>query len=71
MGMARADLRRVQRAAHKLVTARAELEESIRVAHASGETYRDIAEACGMSHQRVWQIVNHPGKTFRPSVRPT
>jgi hypothetical protein len=45
----------------KLAAAREELEQSIRAAHASGETYRDIAEACGMSHQRVWQIVNHPG----------
>lgn len=69
--MARADLRRVRRAAEKLVSARAELEAAIMAAHASGETYRDIAAACGMSHQRVWQIVNHPGKTFRPSVRPT
>lgn len=58
MGMAKADLRRVQRAAQKLDAARAELEASIKAAHASGETYRDIAEACGMSHQRVWQIVN-------------
>lgn len=64
MGMAQADLRRVERATEKLSLARMELEASIRAAHASGETYRDIARACGMSHQRVWQIVNHP----RPSA---
>ena len=60
MGMAKADLRRVRRCAGKLRESRADLEESIRAAHASGETYRDIAEAAGLSHQRVWQIVNQP-----------
>ena len=60
VGMAKADLRRVARATEKLAASRAELEAAIRAAHASGETYRDIAEACGMSHQRVWQIVNNP-----------
>lgn len=55
--MARADLRRVERAAQRLVESRAELNAAIRAASASGETYRDIAEAAGMSHQRVGQIV--------------
>lgn len=64
--MAKADLKRVQRATEKLTSARAELEAAIRAAHLSGETYRDIAAACGMSHQRVWQVVNNPrASTFR------
>lgn len=57
MGMARADLRRVERAAGRARESRAELVEAILAAAASGETYRDIAEAAGMSHQRVGQIV--------------
>lgn len=55
--MARADLRRVQLAARKVDSARAELYAAICAAHASGETYRDIAEAAGISYQRVGQIV--------------
>jgi len=36
----------------------AELEDAIIAARDSGETLRDIAKAAGMSHQRIWQIVN-------------
>lgn len=55
--MAQADLRRVARAAHNVENARAELIAAIVAAAHSGETYRDIADAAGFSHQRVWQIV--------------
>lgn len=55
--MAKADLRRVERACKRVIDAREELHAAIVAAAASGETYRDIAEAAGMSHQRVGQIV--------------
>ncbi len=55
--MAKADLRRVARAAQRVRESRDELEAAIVAASASGESYRDIAEAAGMSHQRVGQIV--------------
>lgn len=55
--MARADLRRVERACQRVIDSRAELEAAIRAAHKSGETYRDIAKAADMSHQRVGQII--------------
>lgn len=55
--MARADLRRVERACKQVVDARTELEAAIVAAHKSGETYRDIAKAADMSHQRIGQIV--------------
>lgn len=57
MNMARADLRRVSRAAQRVQSSRAELEEAIVAAASSGETYRDIAQAAGVSYQRVGQIV--------------
>ena len=56
--VARADLRRVGKAAKALRAARAEFNAAIRAASASGETYRDIAEVAGISHQRVGVIVN-------------
>jgi hypothetical protein len=56
--MAKSDLRRVQRAMSRCKDADQELRDAIIDAKASGETYRDIAEAAGLSHQRVWQIVN-------------
>lgn len=63
MGVARADLRRVAKCAEELAEARANLRDSILDAVKSGETYRDVAEAAGMSHQRVWKIVQeHNGK---------
>jgi transcriptional regulator with XRE-family HTH domain len=55
--MAQADLRRVARAARKRERAEAELYEAIVAARASGETYRDIAKAAGLSHQGVWKIM--------------
>jgi hypothetical protein len=59
--MARADLRRVERAASKVEEARRDLREAILAARASGETFRDIADAAGLSHQRVHQITQEHG----------
>lgn len=56
--MAQADLRRVRRAARRAADSEAELRDAIVAARASGETYRDIAEAAGLSHQRIWQLTN-------------
>lgn len=55
--MARAHLRRVERAAMRLETARAERDAAIRAAYSSGETLRDIAAVAKIGHQRVYQIV--------------
>ena len=59
--VAKADLRRCEQCAKALEQARSGLEQAIRDARASGETLRDIAEAAGISHQRVWQILNKDG----------
>jgi len=56
-GMARHDLDRVAACSKKLEEAREDRDAAIRVAWASGETYRDIAQAAHLSHQRVAQIV--------------
>lgn len=57
MPVAKKDLQRVSRCARDVDDARLRLLQAIMDAHASGETYRDIAVAAGFSHQRVWQIV--------------
>lgn len=51
------DLARVELAAERAAAARAELHASIVEAHEHGETLRSIAEAAGLSFQRVHQIV--------------
>lgn len=50
-------LRAVARAADLAVRASADRDRAIRNAYQSGETLRAIAEAAGLSHQRVHQIV--------------
>jgi predicted transcriptional regulator len=55
--MTERDLDRVNRAANAAVRSRAELHAAIVAAHENGETYRRIAEAAGLSYQRVAQIV--------------
>jgi DNA-directed RNA polymerase specialized sigma24 family protein len=55
--VAQADLRRVARASKRLAKARDEMRDAILQARASGETFRDIAEAAGLSHARIHQIV--------------
>jgi hypothetical protein len=56
--MAKADLRRVERAAAKIEETRRELRAAILSARSSGETFRDIAEAASLTPQRVQQIVS-------------
>ena len=56
--MAKADLRRVERAARSLQQSRDEFLAAILAARASGETLRDIAEAAGVSHQWISQLAN-------------
>ena len=64
--MAQSDLRRVARAARKLEKTTSELREELREAimraRDSGETYRSIAEAAGLSHPRIIQIVREGEK---------
>ena len=60
--MAQADLRRVASAARKLERVKGELREAIRLARESGETYRDIGKAAGLSHTRILQIVREGEK---------
>ena len=55
--MALADLRRVASVARKLEKVRGELNAAILTARASGETYRDIGKAAGLSHVTIRQIV--------------
>jgi hypothetical protein len=56
--VARTHLNRVTRCADRLKEDHVELRRAMLAAKGSGETYRDIAAAAGLSHQRVWQIVN-------------
>jgi DNA-directed RNA polymerase sigma subunit (sigma70/sigma32) len=57
MPVAQRDLRRVERAARALDSARDELRRSILLAREAGETFEDIGRAAGLSRQRVQQIV--------------
>ncbi len=50
------NLRAVRRAASRVATGRDELERAIHAARAEGATLREIAEAAGVSAQRVHQI---------------
>ncbi len=56
-GMAKVDLRRVERAARKIARDREELRVAILLARDAGETFEDIGAAAGLSRQRVQQIV--------------
>jgi hypothetical protein len=55
--MAQRDLRRVARAAREADQARGKLIAAILLARESGETYRDIGDAAGLTHGRIVQIV--------------
>ena len=61
-GMAQADLRRVTSAARKLDNAKGGLRAAIVRARGSGESYRDIGKAAGLSHARIIQIVREGEK---------
>ena len=66
VGVAKSDLRRVSRCAHQVEMARLKFIEAIIVARDSGESLRDIAEAAGLSHQRVHQILTEPKQGGNP-----
>lgn len=55
--MAQRDLKRVKKARERYDAAGEELHAAILAAADSGETYRDIGEWAGLSHQRVHEIV--------------
>jgi len=50
-------LRAVRRAAQRRVSVEEAFRQAVLEAHASGESLRAIAEAAGLSHVRVLQIV--------------
>jgi hypothetical protein len=50
---------------------RTEFHQAIRRLHAAGASMRDVAEALGLSHQRVHQIVNGGGEMATPARRRT
>lgn len=52
---------------HDADTAKVDYHHVIRVLHASGASMREIAEALGMSHQRVHQIVDGGEPVEKPS----
>lgn len=52
-----ADLRAVKRAASRRASAEASYRDAIRQAHAAGQSLRAIAEAAGVTHVRILQIV--------------
>ena len=57
MATATGSLKTVERTAKKRKTAEAEFRDAVFAAHAAGETLRAIAEAAGLSHTRVLQIL--------------
>lgn len=61
--MAKADLDRVRRSADKVVQAREELLRAILKARDAGETHHAIADAAGLTRQRVQQIMREQGRT--------
>lgn len=55
--MSMSDLRRVKADRERLEKAERQFHQSILAAHRAGETYRDIGEWAGLSHQRCQEIV--------------
>ena len=55
--VAQRDLKRVAEEKAKLDRAKEAFEEAVLRARASGETFRDIGDAAGLSHARIQQIV--------------
>jgi ClpX C4-type zinc finger len=73
MGLDRELVREAERARERLVVsqhaaerARADYHHAIRRLHAAGGSLREIAEALGLSHQRVHQIVDEAAEPTRP-----
>jgi hypothetical protein len=76
MGLDRELVREAEAARERLVEsqhaaerARADYHHAIRRLHAAGGSLREIAEALGLSHQRVHQIIDEAAETTRPSWR--
>jgi hypothetical protein len=57
VAVARSHLDNVERARRRRDKADDELVEAMVQAHRSGETYRDIGERAGYSHQRAHELV--------------
>ena len=58
-------------AEHRVQLARAEYHINVRRLHLAGASLREVAEALGISHQRVQQIVDGAGGTWWQRVRRT
>ncbi len=61
---ARSAGRQVEEAERQALLARGDYHAAIRRLHLSGGSLREIAEALGVSHQRVQQIVSGAGGTW-------
>jgi transposase-like protein len=61
---ARAESERLSEAERQAVVARAEYHTAVRRLHLAGGSLREIAEALGLSHQRVQQMVDGAGGTW-------
>jgi hypothetical protein len=70
LGEARQARDRLIAAQHQVDDARADYHHAVRRLHAAGSSMREVAEALGISHQRVHQIVDEtaqrPGLEFMP-----
>jgi ATP-dependent Clp protease ATP-binding subunit ClpA len=66
LGEARQARDRLIAARHEAEDARADYHHAIRRLHASGASMREIAEALGISHQRVHQIVDEEPRPVWP-----
>jgi ATP-dependent Clp protease ATP-binding subunit ClpA len=62
LGEAKAARDRLIAAQHEVDDARADYHHAVRRLHASGASMREIAEALGISHQRVHQIVDEESR---------
>ena len=61
---ARAAGRALVEAEHQVLTTRADYHTAIRRLHLAGASLREIAEALGLSHQRIQQIVDGSGGSW-------
>jgi hypothetical protein len=70
LGNAKQARDRLIAAQHEVDDARADHHHAIRRLHAAGASMREIAEALGISHQRVHQIVDETGQQPGPGFMP-
>jgi transposase-like protein len=64
LSKAQSEAARLAEAEHQLQLARADYHAAVRRLHLAGASLRETAEALGISHQRVQQIVNEAGGTW-------